>query len=224
MQIVQGAPEEAAAVLLRELPGWIVVTDEAVAAPLVAAGAEAKRRSRRYRWDLDARRPDSQWLKPPLPENLALRPAADIAVEELRELWLGAYAPSHADRVRYQRAEDGLEELAGLWRGDLLGPMLPFSSVVTDDHGPVAVMTAHALGEPIITQTFRDLTARGDGMGPLLLKYALAAAAEYGLDYICGAVTAGNRRSWRLLEHLGFAYTGDTVDLDLPPLPRTHEN
>ncbi|MET8755691.1 hypothetical protein ABZW32_37175 [Streptomyces sp. NPDC004667] len=224
VRIEQGSPEEAAAVLLRELPGWIAVTDGAVAGALVAAGAEVRRRSHRYRWDLDARRPDHRWLRPPLPPTLTLRPAADIPVEDVHGLWLGAYAAGHPDRVRYRRAEVGLAELAGLWRGDLLGPMLPFSSVVTDGRGPVAVMTAHALGAPLITQLFRDLTPRGRGMGPLLIRYALAAAAESGLHGLGGSVTAGNRRSGRLLEHIGFEFVGDAVDLDLPPLSRTPEN
>ncbi|MFF0219161.1 hypothetical protein [Streptomyces vinaceus] len=83
MQIEQGAPEEAAGILLRELAGWIVVTDDAVAATLVSAGAEVKRRSHRYQWDLEMRRPDPQWLRPQLATTLALHPAADSAVEDV---------------------------------------------------------------------------------------------------------------------------------------------
>ncbi|MEV0277994.1 GNAT family N-acetyltransferase [Streptomyces sp. NPDC050610] len=214
-----GSPAEASALLLRELPGWLVVTDDSVAAPLAESGAEVQRRAHRYGWDLSVRPPDPRWAQPALPAPLRLRPAAEIPADSLRELWLAAYAAGHPDRARYERADDGLATLTSLWRGELLGPTLPFSAVAVDDRGPVAVLAVHALERPWITQIFRDPTPRGRGLGSALLRYALTAAAEYGLSELGASVTAGNVRSSRMFESIGFRQLGDSVDLRLPAGP-----
>ncbi|MCB5907399.1 GNAT family N-acetyltransferase [Streptomyces pinistramenti] len=215
VRVEAGTPGEAAALLLRELPDWLVVTDDSLAAELAAAGATVQRRAHRYGWDLSLNPPDPAWLHPPL----ALRPAAETPVDSLRELWLAAYAHGHPDRARYERAEDGLAVLASLWQGELLGPVLPFSAVVVDDQGPAAALAVHALESPWITQIFRDPAPRGRGLGSALIRYALAAAATNGLHRLGASVTTDNVRSGRMFTRVGFRRLGDSVDLRLPAAP-----
>ncbi|MEU7042138.1 GNAT family N-acetyltransferase [Streptomyces varsoviensis] len=219
VRIEAGTPAAAADLLLRELPGWLVVTDDTLAAPLADAGAEVQRRAHRYGRDLAVHPPDPGWPHPALPAPLRLRPAAEVPAEHLEELWLAAYAAGHPDRARYERAADGLAALASLWRGELLGPTLPFSAVAVDDRGPVAALAVHALERPWITEIFRDPAPRGRGLGTALLRYAVTAAAEYGLSDLGASVTVGNVRSSRMLERVGFRRLDDSVDLRLPAAP-----
>ncbi|MEV0261892.1 GNAT family N-acetyltransferase [Streptomyces sp. NPDC050617] len=216
VRVEAGPPADAAALLLRELPGWLVVTDDSVAAPLAEAGADVLRRAHRYGWDLSVRPPDPRWAHSALPAPLGLRPVAETPADSLRDLWLAAYASGHPDRARYENADDGLATLTSLWRGELLGPTLPFSAVAVDDEGPVAVLAVHVLERPWITQIFRDPTPRGRGLGSAMLRYALTSAAEYGLSDLGATVTAGNVRSSRMFERVGFQQLHDSVDLRLP--------
>ncbi|MFI7099611.1 GNAT family N-acetyltransferase [Streptomyces sp. NPDC050161] len=219
VRVEAGTPAQAAALLLRELPGWLVVTDDSVATGLIDAGATVQRRAHRYGWDLSLNPPDPAWLRPGLAAPLVLRSAAETPVDSLRELWLAAYAHGHPDRARYAQAEDGLATLASLWRGELLGPVLPFSAVAADDQGPAAALTVHALESPWITQIFRDPAPRGRGLGSALIRYALTAAAGNGLRSLGASVTAGNVRSGRMFTRIGFRQLGDSVDLTLPGAP-----
>lgn len=216
-----GAPDPAtaAAAVLHGLPGWGATAAATIGDALIAAGAERQRLFHTYTRDL-AQNPAP--AEPALPAGLLALPAMDVEADTLHEALLAAYPPDHPDHD-----EDALENLAGLYDGSLMGPLLPCSTVAWDGQRAVAAVLVQDTGGtpplegPWISDAFRHPGPDHAGLGTLLLRTALSRATTAALPALGLSVTDTNPAR-TLYEQLRFTRTASWMDLILEPSSRPH--
>ena len=212
------AHERVAEVALRELPGWRVACDPALAALLVAGGGKPRRHVHAMSRDLVRDPAPPAWLEPARPDGVRLtsadRPAIDLAPAAR-----AAYPPDHADYPEIANPDRPELELEEIMSGRLLGPLLRCSGLAVGEEGAVlgAVLVNGSGGEPPfggpwISQVFRRPDAPGIG-GPLLRR-SLAIATRDGLPAVGLAVTHGNPAR-QVYAALGFADRLESLNVQL---------
>lgn len=206
------APAVVADGVVAALPGWVVAADVEVAQCLVAAGGRAGRHLHGYAYDL-GRDVDVDVAAAEVAVGFGTRPVGAVSWHELYDMWVAAYPPGHPDHVEPVEPRG----LAGLFEGDVLGPLLACGAVAFDDGRPVGaviVNDAEVIG-PWVGEVFRDAGARYAGLGARLLRYVLARAARDGVSKIGLAVTEGNPAR-RVYERIGFRQTGTVLYVLVP--------
>jgi GNAT superfamily N-acetyltransferase len=200
--------DEAAAVVLAELPGYRIAGDEELGRALVAAGGTRYRHGHLYSHDLkDVPR---KWTVPPGIRLTDIdRPAADLLPARR-----AAYPPDHPDYGDVPVDDEA--ELHGFIYGNRFGPLLRGSglAVAADDRVVGAVILATIPGDPPrngpwVIDLFRDPAC--PGVGRALLERALALATVDALGLI---VTEGNPAR-RLYESVGFDLVSSALVVDL---------
>ncbi|MCF2527286.1 GNAT family N-acetyltransferase [Yinghuangia soli] len=204
------------------LPDWHVSVDEEVGVQLAAHGAELRRHSHCYTWDLAAAPPEPRWEFPALPRTMVMVPAGDLEAAHLTPAWMSAYPVGHPDNRHGETFESAREQLAILFDGTLIGGLMPCSVAVLDGSRPIAACLVSdrpgsaPMGGPWITEVFRDAASRYAGLGVTVLRSTLARAAQDGVRAIGLTVTEGNRAR-NTYDKLGFALTGSFMTLTIPP-------
>ncbi|QIS10146.1 GNAT family N-acetyltransferase [Nocardia arthritidis] len=198
--------------ILRALPGWGATTDADLGAALLNAGAHRVRLFHTYTRDLTGMAP----IEPELPSGLRPVPASEVAPAALQDAFSAAYPSAHPDHD-----VDGLQTLAALYDGSLMGPLLPCSTVAWDGRRAVAaVLVQDTGGEPPlegawISDVFRRPGPDHAGLGALLLRVVLARAASSGIAALGLSVTDGNPARI-VYERIGFHHTASWIDLIFP--------
>jgi GNAT superfamily N-acetyltransferase len=200
--------EEAAAVVLSELPGYRIAGDEALGRVLVAAGGTPYRHGHVYSHNLqDVPR---TWSEPPGIRLTDIdRPAADLLPARR-----AAYPADHPDYAKLPKDDEA--DLDGCIRGERFGPLLRGSGLAVAAHGAVVggIILGTIPGDPPrngpwVMDLFRDPRYRG--VGRALLQRALALATVDALGLI---VTEGNPAR-RLYESFGFELVNSALVVDL---------
>jgi GNAT superfamily N-acetyltransferase len=218
---VHGRLDAAASAVLSQLAGWAVSCDSALGAQLQARGARIVRRADELTYNLDAHPVPAAWARPALAPGLSIA-ALDQPAEELANIWSSAYPQDHVDYDPRAQGPAGIDFLGRILRGDVLGPLLPYSgSVTTRDGGTVAAcIITDRPGVPPhggvwVTELFRDPDPEYAGTGRALLQRALALAGADGRAAVGLVVSVGNPASELYLD-LGFDLVMSSVSLILP--------
>jgi GNAT superfamily N-acetyltransferase len=218
---VHGSVEEAASAVLTQLPGWALSCDPSLAAELEARGARIIRRADEMTYDLDAHPVPASWARPVVPPGLTIEPLHQPA-EELVDLWRAAYPSDHVDHDPRAHTAEGVDFLGRVLRGDVLGPVLPYSGSVTSRGGravAACIVTdrpgASPHGGTWVTELFRDPDPEYAGIGRALLQRALALAGAAGRPAVGLVVSTGNPARELYLD-LGFDLVTSSVSLVLP--------
>ena len=157
--------------------------------------------------DLRADPPPADWASAGF-DGVELRPLRGRPDAELAPALAAAYAPGRVDHVP---GEVPLEYLDALLSGRAAGPLRPCSVVAVAGDAAVGaiVMTDDRPHPPsweggaFVGDLFRDPDPRWRGLGEVLLKRALAAAAAAGAPRVGLSATEGNP-TVALYERLGF--------------------
>lgn len=184
--------------LFDQLPGWAVSCRAGLAARLVARGATVLRHAIRMCRDLGTDPPPAAWSRlRPVP-LLRLTPC-DRPAGDLLPSWRAAYPVTHPDHFAGDDETALRVRLVPQLAGSLFGALLPLSTLVTDHHDRVvaAVVVNDVDGEPPlhgpwVTDLFRHPDPAYAGLGVLLLRRALAHAADAGLTTVSLVVTEQN--------------------------------
>lgn len=215
------SPDETADAVLAALPGWLVGAPEEIGAALLAGGARKHRHAHCFSWDFAARRVDPAWAVPELRPGLRLESALSHEAADLTSLWMSAYPPGHPDNPDGETFDSARTQLALLFDGQVLGPLLACSTVIVDGTRPVAASLVSGrdgeppLGGPWITEVFRHADPEYAGLGAVALRASLALAADEGLPALGLAVTDGNPAR-RTYERIGFAHVESTITVVVP--------
>jgi GNAT superfamily N-acetyltransferase len=214
----------AAEPIFDQLPGWAVSCQAGLAGQLVALGAVVLRRAVWMSRDLGDSPPPTAWsrLRPAPLLNLTTcdRPAGDLL-----PTWRAAYPVTHPDHFAGDDRTALRVRLVPQLTGKLHGPLLPMSALVTDaaDRVVAAVIVNDLDSEPPwhgpwITDLFRHPDPAYSGLGTLLLRRALAHAAEAGLPTVSLVVTEENPAQ-RVYTRQGFRAIDTTVTVLIPDGP-----
>lgn len=205
-------------VVLRELSGWALSTDDEA-----LARALEGRHARVMRATLSMSLPLTE--QPPLrgvPDHLSL---ATLTAEGLAE---------QADQIgavgfRAHGADEGWADEAAAATsmrraasGTVLGPLLDSSVLATRDDAVVgACLITDRAGEPPaggpwVLDVFRDPDDPAAGIGGAMLAHAARSLRSIGLAALSLAVTSDNERAIGLYRSLGFEEHGQSWTLALP--------
>jgi GNAT superfamily N-acetyltransferase len=207
--------------ILDQLPGWAASCPPGLADQLIARGATVLRRAILMCRELAA--------DPPPPDWAGLRPAAalrlttcDRPAADLLPAWRAAYPATHPDHFPDDDEAALRVRLVPQLAGNLHGPLLPLSTLVTDaaDRVVAAVVVNDVDSEPPwrgpwITDLFRDPSPAYAGLGALLLRRVLAHGAGTGLSTVSLVVTDQNPARRVYAQH-GFQVVDTTVTVLIP--------
>jgi ribosomal protein S18 acetylase RimI-like enzyme len=218
--------EHAVPLVLRELAGWYLSTDDPdFERALVARGATLARHAHVYGFDLAAAGGgiDPAWGDPSLPRGLRVagvtRPASELAAVELV-----AFPPGHPDH-EFTDAAQARELMQRLVDGEVVGPLFPdASSVVVDDDRVVAFLLVNRMpgappfGGPWLSDVARDPDPTYRGLGTVLVRRALAVLAAAD-ETTLGLVVSEGNPARGLYESIGFGHRHTSRRLLLPSGP-----
>ncbi|MFB6888270.1 GNAT family N-acetyltransferase [Kitasatospora sp. NPDC056327] len=208
-----------AAYVRTELAGWVVSGPVELGQELVRQGSTVLRHGHTMRRELTDAPPAEgweAWARTPLRDGLRAVPC-DRDAKELAPASLTAFGPGHPDHRPDDDEQTGTQRLAELLAGQIIGPVLPSSTLVVDGTDRVvagAVLTDWD-GLPWIAHVFRDPARGYPGLGRDVLRRAVAAVAASGAAAVGLAVTEGNRAR-RLYEEMGFTVTGTSLTVIVP--------
>ncbi|MBB6172297.1 GNAT superfamily N-acetyltransferase [Nocardiopsis mwathae] len=215
----------AARTVLDRMRGWRITTRAEFGGELIAMGAEPQRTSRKMRRNLVDDPPPAAWAGL-APDRPGLRVTAfDQGIDRLFPAIQEAFPPGHPDSRSVLDPGADRAALSALLSGRALGPVQDLSSLVVDDgrnaDDPVAaglVVNDRAAGVLWIGEVFRRPDDRYRGLGGLLLRRMLAAAAGAGAPEVGLAVTVGNDAE-HLYTRLGFRDLGVFTTVRIPGEP-----
>jgi ribosomal protein S18 acetylase RimI-like enzyme len=215
--LVEAVGPDPVPLILDQLAGWAVSAPVQLGRELVARGATVIRHAHAMSRDLAGDPPPTSWA--------ALEPSAGVRVvpcdrtaAEIFPAWRAAYPADHPDWNRRGDAQALTDDLEPLLAGRQIGPLLPCSRLAVDGDDRVvagAIITDWD-GNPWAGDVFRQPGDRYAGLGSLVLRRALAAAAAAGLPRVGLAVSDGNPAR-RLYERLGFTVTETALTVAVPP-------
>jgi ribosomal protein S18 acetylase RimI-like enzyme len=208
---------ECADVVMRELAGWALSTDDAD-----LASALQGRHARVLRAALS--------MSLPLAEEPALRGVPDyLSVSSLtaqvlteRAAEIGAVAfRAHGDQGWADEAA-AAESMRRTAAGQVLGPLLDSSVIATRDQAVVGACLITdrpgqpPFGGPWVLDIFRDPDDPGRGTGGAMLAHAARSLRSVGLGALSLVVDADNDRAITLYRAMGFDDHGQSWTLALP--------
>ena len=200
---------DAAPVVLRELSGYRVVTDDtAFADLLVAGGGRVQRRAHDYVYDLSA--PPAE---PVAPQGFRL--SHDLDVEALAPVKDRANPPGHPD---HQPGLDHVADLRELLSGQVIGAIVRDATwQVSGADGPCGAILVCERPDPgtWVLDVFVDPRLHGRGLGGLLLRASLAGAARADYPAMGLVVTDGNPAR-AAYEAVGFRLRMSGTNVELP--------
>lgn len=210
---------DAVPVLLRDLAGHRVVTDDdALVAALVAGGGTVQRRGHDYEYDLS--KVPASYAESPVPQGFSL--TRDLDPDGLVEAHTAANPPGHPD---HEPALDHLDDLRAMVSGKILGPLVPEASsqVSSDTEGPCGAVlvvsrppSISGVGQAWVVDVFVHPRHQGRGLGGALLRRAVAGAAEAGHARL-GLVVSDGNPARAAYDALGFTHLRSGTNVDLPP-------
>lgn len=207
---------EAAPVLLAELPGHRLVTeDDALVDALVAAGGRIQRRAHDYAYDLSTV-PDG-WAERPAPQGFRITSRLDAA--GLVEAHTAANPPGHPD---HEEGLDHLDDLRAMIGGKVIGPLVPEASwQVEDADGPcgaiLIVDRTRADGSRVawVVDVFVHPRHQGRGLGRVLLQRGVAGGKAAG-HHTLGLVVSDGNPARAAYDAVGFTHLQSGTNVDLP--------
>jgi ribosomal protein S18 acetylase RimI-like enzyme len=136
----------------------------------------------------------------------------DRPAEDLLPTWMAAYPPGHPDHQPRDEAQTLSEHLVPLLRGELVGRLLPCSTLAvdTDDTVVGGVLVNDWRGTPWVSDVVRHPAGSPAGLGSALLATTMDRAAADGHPAIGLAVTHANPAR-RVYERLGFTVVRTAV-------------
>lgn len=149
---------------------------------------------------------------------------ADLLLDhaaELGEVNAAAYDAGHPDHA-HPDAAAAAAELVLFARGEILGPVLPASTLATWEGRPVGACVVVDRGGdppdegPWVGDVFRDPRLPVRGIGAALIAGSLARARDLGLPAVGLVVTHANASAARLYRRLGFTQTDEAWTVLLP--------
>ncbi|MDR8414105.1 hypothetical protein MTP10_35920 [Nonomuraea sp. 3-1Str] len=203
IEVLGPRPTETVAAKMR---GWYVTASEEFGAELMTRGARLIRHAHVISCDLSGA---AALPSAPAPEGFRFVPC-DRAPEEVLPAWRNAFPPGHPDHSPHTDEEVLRDEVAPLLRGELIGPVLPCSSLAVDmtDRVVAGVVVNDWDGLPWIANAFRHPSGTPRGLGLTLLRHVIRQAVADGLDVLTAVVSHANpaRHIWK---RIGFR-TGET--------------
>lgn len=202
------------AVVLEQLPGWLVSVSPGFGAELLRHGASLHRHAFTMALELRPGMPE-----PAPPDGLRFVPC-DRPAAEIQPAISAAFPPGHPDH----QADDetlpssaGVSELEQLISGSLVGPLLPCSLLAIGQTGVVVAgcLINDLAPRPWISLIFRDPGRSPRGTGALMLAVAAARAGNGGITSIGLAVTAGNPAQ-RVYQRAGFTTLDESFTVRIP--------
>ncbi len=150
---------------------------------LLTHGGTVIRHAHTMTRDLAGDPPPASWATAAPPDGLRVVPC-DRAAEDLFPAWRAAYPADHPDWNTGGDAQALADDLVPLLAGEQLGPVLPCSRLIVDraDRVLAGVILTDWAGNPWIADVFRQPGDAYAGLGSLVLRRTLAAAATAGLD------------------------------------------
>jgi GNAT superfamily N-acetyltransferase len=212
---------DAAPVLLRDLAGHRVVTDDdALVAALVAGGGTVQRRGHDYEYDLS--RVPASYAESPVPEGFSL--SRELDPDGLVPAHTAANPPGHPD---HEPGLDHLDDMRAMVGGRILGPLVPEASwQVSDGDGPCGAVlvvsrppSIAGVGQAWVVDVFVHPRHQGRGLGGALLRRALAGAAAAGHARL-GLVVSDGNPARAAYDALGFTHLRSGTNVDLPATPQ----
>lgn len=202
--------------ILAEMSGWVVACPPELGRQLVGQGAQLVHHGHTMRRPLRGDPAVRTWADLDLGVGRRAVPC-DRDAREVFPAWRAAFSsPGHPDRHPGTDEQALAERLVPLLDG-AVGPLLPWSALVVDaDDRVVAGLVAVDFdGRDWIADLFRQPGPRHAGLGTLLLRRCLAAAAAAGATEVGLSVTEGNpaRRGY---ERLGFQLVRTSVTVVVP--------
>jgi mycothiol synthase len=210
---------DAAPVLLRDLAGHRVVTDDdALVTALVAGGGTVQRRGHDYEYDLS--RVPASYAECAVPQGFSL--TRDLDPDGLVEAHAAANPPGHPD---HDAALDHVDDLRAMVAGKILGPVVPEASwqVSSDAEGPCGAVlvvsrppSLAGVGRAWVVDVFVHPRHQGRGLGGALLRRSLAGAAQAGHTRL-GLVVSDGNPARAAYDAVGFTHLRSGTNVDLPP-------
>ncbi|MCO1578483.1 GNAT family N-acetyltransferase [Crossiella sp. SN42] len=218
LEPVDISAEDLVRLLFTERKGWVFSAGPEICLPAKANGGTVVRHAHAYSFDLREQQADPDWLNPPLADGLRAEEFT-ATLEEIFPAYQRAFPPGHVDHVL--DAEGERANFAQLLAGEVLGPVLPCSGLIRDGEEVVGVVVVNdragdpPLLGPWIGQIYRDPAPRYRGLGMVLLRRAVALAAQAGLPAVGLAVTDGNPARW-VYEKAGFRHVEESMTVLIP--------
>lgn len=211
---------DAVSVSLQRLPGYAVSTsDPDLAEGWTSRGAATLRHAHVMSHDL------SSALDAPVVEGLMIHSIGPDQVarhaQRLGALNFAAYPADHPDH-EHATVAAATDEMLGVSRGEILGPMLRVSQIAVLGHSVVgaALIVERAGvapdGGPWVLDIFRDPSLPTRGVGRALLSAVLMAAQAAGLPSVTLVVSHSNVNAVGLYQSMGFVDHGQSWTLALP--------
>ncbi|MFE7709964.1 GNAT family N-acetyltransferase [Streptomyces sp. NPDC057486] len=202
--------------ILTSMSGWAVSGSVELGEQLMQHGAHVMRHAHSMHFDLASGPSPSEWSTTDLPDGLRIAPC-DRPARDLFPAWRAAFSPEHPDHSHGSDEQALDTQLAPLLTGEVLGPVMPCSTLATDEADRViaGVIVTNRDGLPWIATVFRRPDPRYAGLGSVLLRRMLADAAASGLTEMALVVSDGNRAR-HLYEKLGFKLTSTSLTVLVP--------
>ncbi|MEE4589917.1 GNAT family N-acetyltransferase [Streptomyces antimycoticus] len=202
--------------ILADMSGWAVSGSVELGEQLIQRGARIMRHAHSMHRDLITDPPQPEWSTISLPDGLRPAPCNRQATDVF-PAWRAAFSFEHPDHYHGSDQQALDAELTPLLAGEVLGPVMPCSTLAVDEADQViaGVIVTDRDGLPWIATVFRQPDSRYTGLGSVLLRRMLADAASHGLAEIALVVSNANPAR-RLYEKLGFQLTSTSLTVLVP--------
>ncbi|MEV7951752.1 GNAT family N-acetyltransferase [Streptomyces rubiginosohelvolus] len=201
--------------ILAKMSGWAVSGSVELGDQLIRHGASIVRHAHSMHRDLISDTPLPEWSSDSLPVGLHFA-SCNRQAHHLLPAWRAAFSPEHPDHY-HGSDEQALAQLTPLLAGQVLGAVMPCSTLAVDETDCViaGVIVTNRDGLPWVATVFRQPDPCYAGLGAVLLRQMLADAAASGLTEI-GLVVSDANPARRLYEKLGFQLTSTSLTVLVP--------
>ncbi|GAA1017958.1 hypothetical protein Aple_026610 [Acrocarpospora pleiomorpha] len=206
---------EPAKLIMSDFVGWAVSVQVDLGTELIESGARLSRHAHTMYCDLTGTLPPADSAAPP---GFGFAPAHEHEGREMVAAMVAAYPPGHPDHSGREPEDAYEQELAPLISGQLIGELLPCSSVAVDGGGAVVggVLVNQWRDVAWISEVFRHPDKSPPGLGARLIRHVQLRGAADGLPTIGLAVSYANPAK-HVYARLGFAIADTMMTVIIDP-------